>query len=88
MTRASAIAEKMIPTGSPSKSSTRTAVSSLSQAVGAEGPQGGRRRGAAAGAPAGALAGNWEKPLLSGFIEGVEYTASVRGAERWEPEQR
>jgi hypothetical protein len=28
----------------------------------------------------------WEKPLLSGFVEAVEYTASVRGAERWEPE--
>jgi hypothetical protein len=32
-----------------------------------------------------APAGNWEKPLLSGFVEAVEYTASVRGAERWEP---
>jgi len=31
-------------------------------------------------------AGDWEKPLLSGFVEAVEYTASVRGAERWEPE--
>ncbi len=28
---------------------------------------------------------NWEKPLLSGFVEAIEYTASVRGAERWEP---
>ena len=30
-------------------------------------------------------AAGWEKPLLSGFIEAVEYTASVRGAGRWEP---
>jgi SAM-dependent methyltransferase len=30
--------------------------------------------------------GNWEKPLLSGFMEAIEYTASVRGAERWQPE--
>ena len=29
--------------------------------------------------------GNWEKPLFSGFLEAIEYTASVRGAERWEP---
>ena len=29
---------------------------------------------------------NWEKPLLSGFVEAIEYTASVRGAERWEPQ--
>lgn len=29
---------------------------------------------------------NWEKPLMSGFIEAIEYTASVRGAERWKPE--
>jgi len=28
---------------------------------------------------------NWEKPLFSGFLEAIEYTASVRGAERWEP---
>jgi hypothetical protein len=34
-----------------------------------------------------APAGNWEKPLLSGFVEAVEYTASVRGAERWEPRE-
>jgi SAM-dependent methyltransferase len=29
--------------------------------------------------------GNWEKPLFTGFLEAIEYTASVRGAERWEP---
>jgi SAM-dependent methyltransferase len=39
---------------------------------------------------AGALLGsypgkNWEKPLMSGFTEAVEYTAAVRGAERWQP---
>jgi len=31
-------------------------------------------------------AGDWEKPLLSGFVEAVKYTDSVRSAERWEPE--
>ncbi len=29
---------------------------------------------------------SWEKPLMSGFVEAIEYTASVRGAERWQPE--
>jgi hypothetical protein len=27
---------------------------------------------------------NWEKPLMSGFREAIEYTASARGAERWQ----
>jgi hypothetical protein len=28
---------------------------------------------------------DWERPLLSAFLEAVEYTATMRGAERWEP---
>jgi hypothetical protein len=40
----------------------------------------------AGAAPGGAPAGDWQKRPLSGFIEAVEYTASVRGAKRWEPE--
>jgi SAM-dependent methyltransferase len=28
---------------------------------------------------------NWERPLLGSFMEAIEYTASTRGAERWEP---
>ena len=31
------------------------------------------------------LAPGWEGPLLSSFVEAIEYTASVRGAARWEP---
>jgi hypothetical protein len=31
------------------------------------------------------LVPDWERPLLSGFVEAIEYTAAVRGAERWEP---
>ena len=31
------------------------------------------------------LAHGWEKPLLSSFVEAIEYTAAVRGAARWEP---
>jgi len=27
----------------------------------------------------------WEKPLLSSFVEAIEYTAAMRGAARWEP---
>lgn len=28
---------------------------------------------------------NWERPLLNCFIEAIEYTASTRGTDRWEP---
>jgi SAM-dependent methyltransferase len=28
---------------------------------------------------------DWENPLLTGFSEAIEYTASVRGTDRWEP---
>lgn len=31
------------------------------------------------------LSVDWERPLLDSFIEAIEYTASTRGAERWEP---
>ncbi len=31
------------------------------------------------------LAPGWEKPLLSSFVEAIEYTAAMRGAARWEP---
>ena len=31
------------------------------------------------------LASGWEKPLLSSFVEAIEYTAAMRGAPRWEP---
>ena len=31
------------------------------------------------------LAPGWEKPLLSSFVEAIEYTAAMRGAVRWEP---
>jgi SAM-dependent methyltransferase len=30
------------------------------------------------------LAPGWEKPLLSSFVEAIEYTAAMRGAPRWE----
>jgi SAM-dependent methyltransferase len=43
-------------------------------------PGGGPRRGSG-----GDPGSNWEKPLFTGFLEAIEYTASVRGAERWEP---
>ncbi len=28
---------------------------------------------------------DWERPHLDSFVEAIEYTASTRGAERWEP---
>ncbi len=28
---------------------------------------------------------DWERPLLAGLVEAIEYTATMRGAERWEP---
>jgi len=28
---------------------------------------------------------DWERPLMAGFVEAIEYTASMRGADRWEP---
>jgi SAM-dependent methyltransferase len=31
------------------------------------------------------LAPGWEIPLLSSFVEAIEYTAAMRGAARWEP---
>jgi SAM-dependent methyltransferase len=31
------------------------------------------------------LAPGWEGPLLSSFVEAIEYTAAMRGAARWEP---
>jgi hypothetical protein len=31
------------------------------------------------------LAPGWENPLLSSFVEAIEYTAAMRGAARWEP---
>jgi len=31
------------------------------------------------------LASGWERALFSRFVEAIEYTAAVRGAERWEP---
>ena len=31
------------------------------------------------------LAPGWEKPLLTSFVEAIEYTAAMRGAARWEP---
>jgi hypothetical protein len=30
------------------------------------------------------LVPGWEKPLLSSFVEAIEYTAAMRGAPRWE----
>jgi len=27
----------------------------------------------------------WEKQLMNSFVEAIEYTATVRGAIRWEP---
>jgi len=50
--------------------------------------EGERRAGeVTADATAGAieLAPGWEKPLLSSFVEAIEYTAAMRGAARWEP---
>ena len=31
------------------------------------------------------LAPDWERTLFSSFVEAIEYTAAVRGADRWEP---
>lgn len=31
------------------------------------------------------LSPNWEKPLLESFAEAIEYTATIHGAERWQP---
>jgi hypothetical protein len=28
---------------------------------------------------------DWERPLMNSFVEAIEYTATVRGASRWEP---
>ena len=28
---------------------------------------------------------DWERPLLTGLVEAIEYAATMRGAERWEP---
>ena len=48
-----------------------------------ERPAGEVTRDATAGAIE--LAPGWEKPLLSSFVEAIEYTAAMRGAARWEP---
>ena len=57
-------------------------------AVAVRNKEGERRAGEVTGdATAGAieLAPGWEKPLLSSFVEAIEYTAAMRGAARWEP---
>ena len=43
------------------------------------------RREASRLAGAADLGGNWEGALFTAFAEAVEYTASLRGAERWAP---
>jgi hypothetical protein len=57
-------------------------------AVAVRNKEGERRAGEVTGdATSGAieLAPGWEKPLLSSFVEAIEYTAAMRGAARWEP---